>query len=195
MTLDRETVASADRIVSRALDDRLGLYVLIETIRPMAEHDSTLMAVATVQEEVGSRGAVVAGYDLDPDICIALELTVTSDIPGASPYQEATRLEHGPAIRIMDTTQISHSGIVRHMRESARKLCIPLQLEVLDHGGTDVSLIRRLRSGVAMVTLSIPARYFHTVNETVAISDVDRCVDLLKTYLEKTHTRGYDERV
>lgn len=127
---------------SRRLDDRLGLYVLIETIRRMAEHDSTIIAVATVQEEVGSRGAVVAGYDLDPDIWIALDLTVANDIPGTSPDQEVTRLGDGRAIKIMDTTQLSHPGLVVHMRDIARKVGIPLQFEVLNHGGTDASLIQ-----------------------------------------------------
>lgn len=195
VTLDREMVASADRIVSRALDDRLGLYVLIETIRQLGEHGSTILAVATVQEEIGSRGAIVAGYDLDPDICIALDLTVANDIPGAPPQQEVTRLGGGPAIKIMDTTQISHPRIVRHIRDIAHNLDIPLQLEVLNHGGTDASLIQRLRSGVAVVTLSVPARYIHTVNETVAVSDVEHCVTLLSRYLEEAHTRDYDERV
>lgn len=192
VTLDRDMVATGDRIVGRALDDRLGLYVMmIEALRQLTDHGSTIIAVATVQEEVGSRGAVVAGYDINPDICIALDLTVANDIPGASPEQEVTRLGEGPAIKIMDTTQISHPGMVRHLRDIARELDIPLQLEVLNHGGTDASLIQRLRSGVAVVTLSTPARYIHTVNETVAISDIGHCVTLLARYLQEAHTRDY----
>ncbi len=191
VTLDRDLNATDDRIVSRALDDRLGLYVKIEAMRHLGGHGSTIVAVATTQEEVGSRGAVVAGYDIDPDICVALDLTVANDIPGASPDQEVTRLGDGPAIKVMDTTQISHRGLVRHLRDIARELDIPLQLEVLDHGGTDASMIQRLRSGVAVVTLSIPARYIHTVNETVAIADVDRCIALLARYLAEAHTRDY----
>ena len=191
VTLDRDMILTPDRIVSRALDDRLGLLVMIEAIRQLGEHAATIVAVATTQEEVGSRGAVVAGYDIDPDICIALDLTVANDIPGASPEQEVTRLGMGPAIKIMDTTQISHPGIVRHIRDIARDLDFPLQLEVLNHGGTDASLIQRLRAGVAVVTLSIPARYIHTVNETVAISDVVQTITLLAKYLEVVHTRDY----
>jgi endoglucanase len=134
---------------------------------------------------------VVAGYDIDSDICIALDLTVANDIPGAAPDQEVTRLGEGPAVKVFDTTQISHRGIVRHIRDIARDLDISLQLEVLNHGGTDASLIQRLRSGVNVATLSIPARYIHTVNETVAIRDVDQCVALLGRYLEEAHMRDY----
>jgi endoglucanase len=188
VTLDRDMYAAEDRIVSRALDDRLGLYVMIEAIRALGDTASTIVAVATTQEEVGSRGAVVAGHDIDPDICVALDLTVANDIPGASPEEEVTRLGAGPAIKVMDTTQISHRGIVRQVRDIARDLGIPLQLEVLNQGGTDASLIQRLRAGVSVITLSIPARYIHTVNETVAISDVEHSVTLLTRYLEQAHT-------
>jgi endoglucanase len=191
VTLDRDMYVAGDRVVGRALDDRLGLYVMIEAMRQLQSRASTIVAVATVQEEVGSRGAVVAGYGIDPDICIALDLTVANDIPGASPEQEVTRLGQGPAIKIMDTTQISHPGIVRHVRDIARERNIPLQLEVLNHGGTDASLIQRLRAGVNVATLSIPARYIHTVNETVALDDVARAIDLLAGYLDDAHARDY----
>jgi endoglucanase len=180
-------VATNDRITARALDDRLGLYVMIEAIRQLRDPAATIVAVATTQEEVGSRGAVVAGFDIDPDICIALDLTVANDIPGSAPEQEVTRLGQGPAVKVFDTTQISDRGIVRHIREIARELDIPLQLEVLNHGGTDASLIQRLRKGVSVATLSIPARYLHTVNETVAIRDVEQCIVLLRHYLERAH--------
>jgi endoglucanase len=183
VTLDRDLYASSDRVVSRALDDRVGLYVMIEAIRALDSHTATIVAVATTQEEVGSRGAVVAGYAIDPDICIALDLTVANDVPGAAPEEQVTRLGEGPAIKVMDTTQISDRAIVRQLRKIAGDLGIPLQLEVLNHGGTDASLIQRLREGVAVCTLSIPARYIHTVNETVAMADIDRTVDLLTGYL------------
>ncbi|HEV2065758.1 MAG TPA: M42 family metallopeptidase [Thermomicrobiales bacterium] len=191
VTLDRDMLSTGDRVVSRALDDRLGLYVMIEATRVLTDPTSTIVAVATVQEEVGSRGAVVAGYDINPDICIALDLTVANDIPGSQDDEEVTRLGQGPAIKVMDTTQISHPGIVRHLRDLAAQHSIPYQLEVLNHGGTDASLIQRLRAGVAVVTLSIPARYIHTVNETVAVSDIEHTVTLLAKYLEDAHSREY----
>jgi endoglucanase len=92
---------------------------------------------------------------------------------------------------VFDTTQISDAGIVRHLREIAAARGMPSQLEVLNHGGTDASLIQRLRAGVAVVTLSVPARYIHTVNETVAVPDVEWSVDLLSGWLAEAHTRKY----
>jgi tetrahedral aminopeptidase len=188
VTLDRDLIVTGDRLVSRALDDRLGLLVMIESIRQVGEHRATIVAVATTQEEVGSRGAVAAGFGVDPDICIALDLTVANDIPGAAPEQYVTRLGAGPAIKVMDTSQISHPGVIRHLRDLAAAHDIPYQLEVLNHGGTDASLIQRLRVGVAVATISVPARYIHTVNETVSISDADHAATLLARFLEDSHT-------
>src|SRR5690606_21592237 len=122
VTLDRDLYATGDRVVSRALDDRLGIYVMLEAIRALESHAATIVAVATTQEGVGSRGAVVAGYAIDPDICIALDPTVANDVPGVSPEDQVTRLGGGPAIKVMDTTQISDRAIVRQMRNIARDL-------------------------------------------------------------------------
>jgi endoglucanase len=185
VTLDRELYVTDDRVVSRALDDRLGIYVMIEAIRHLETHDATIVAVATTQEEVGSRGAMVAGYAIEPDICIALDLTVANDIPGVPPDRRVTSLGAGPAIKVMDTTQISDPSLVRRLRQIGRELDISLQLEVLDHGGTDASLIQRLRGGVSVVTISIPARYIHTVNETAATKDIDQSVALLTEFLSR----------
>ncbi len=189
VTLERSLYVAGYHIVSKALDDRLGLYVMIEALRQLGGHRATIIAVASAQEEVGSRGAVAAGFAVDPDICIALDLTLANDFPGMSPEQEVTRLGAGPAIKIMDTTQISHRGVVRHLRDLAHQHDIPIQLEVLNQGGTDASLIQRIRAGVAVVTLSLPARYIHTVNEMAHIGDVERGVTLLARYLEAAEER------
>ena len=189
VTLEGPLHIAGDHLISRALDDRLGLYVMIEAIRQLGTHAATIVAVASAQEEVGSRGAVVAGYDLEPDICIALDLTIANDFPGMSPEQEVTRLGAGPAIKVMDTAQISHRGIVRHLRDLAREHDIQVQLEVLNQAGTDASLIQRTRAGVAVVTLSLPARYIHTVNEMAHLQDVEHGVTLLARYLEAASER------
>ena len=189
VTLAGPLQVAGDHLISKALDDRLGLYVMIEAIRNLGNHAATVIAVASAQEEVGSRGAVVAGFDLQPDICVALDLTIANDFPGMSPEQEVTHLGAGPAIKVMDTAQISHRGIVRHLRDLARQHDIPVQLEVLNQAGTDASLIQRTRAGVAVVTLSLPARYIHTVNEMAHVRDVEQSVTLLARYLEVADER------
>ena len=192
ITMDRSLIVTSDSLISRALDNRLGLYIMIEALRAMGDSTAEVIAVATTQEEVGSRGAVTAGYALEPDICIALDLTIANDIPGSTSEQEVTRLGAGPAIKVMDTTQLSHPKLVRHLRDIATRHQLPYQLEVINRGGTDASLIQRTRAGVTVCTLSIPARYIHTVNEMASVRDVETSVTLLARYLEEAGTRSYD---
>jgi len=91
----------------------------------------------------------------------------------------------------LQTRSLACSQIVRHLWDRAIQHSLSCQPEALNHGATDASLIQRLRAGVAVVTLSVPARYIHTVNETVAITDVDNSVTLLARYLEDAHNREY----
>jgi endoglucanase len=85
---------------------------------------------------------------------------------------------------VFDTTQLSHPGLVRRFRDVAEAHDTPYQLEVLNHGGTDASLTQRTRGGVAVITLSIPARYIHTVNETAHLDDIAHSIQLLARVLE-----------
>lgn len=191
ITMDRSLIVTKEALISKALDNRLGLYIMIEALRAMGPSTAEIIAVATTQEEVGSRGAVTAAYALEPGICIALDLTIANDIPSSTSEQEVTRLGSGPAIKVMDTTQLSHPKLVRHLRDIARQHQIPYQLEVLNRGGTDASLIQRTRAGVTVCTLSIPARYIHTVNEMASQQDVESAVMLLARYLEDAGNRSY----
>lgn len=183
VTLDRGLALAGACVLSRSSSARLGVFVMIEALRAMGPAEAEIVAVATSQEEVGSRGAVPAAYAIAPDIAIALDLTIANDLPG-SPGEPITALGKGPAIKIMDTTQLSHPGLVRQIRAVAERHGIPCQLEVLNRGGTDASLIQRVRRGVAVVTLSIPARYLHTVNEMAHLDDVAQGILLLARVLE-----------
>src|SRR5690606_28384228 len=129
VTLDRELVQSGDRIVSKALDDRLGIYVMIEALRLVRNPAWTIGAVAATHDEVGTRGAGVAGSGIGSDICVARDLNIENHIPGSAEGEEITRLGKGPAIKALPPTQISHRGIVRHLRDHANQHEIPYQLE------------------------------------------------------------------
>lgn len=192
MTLDRDFTQTAECVISKALDDRLGIYIMIEALRAMGESDAELVAVATSQEEVGSRGAVPAAFALEPDIAIALDLTIANDVPGDQ-GEPITALGKGPAIKVFDTTQLSHPWLVQRFRAVAEAHGIPYQLEVLNHGGTDASLIQRTRGGVAVITLSIPARYLHTVNEMAHRDDIAHTIQLLARVLESMDAAAFRE--
>jgi tetrahedral aminopeptidase len=191
VTLDRGCVRVGQNIVGKAMDDRVGVFVMIEAVRALRSHEVDVLAVATVQEEIGLRGAMTSAYHLEPDIGIALDVTLAMDIPGTGEADTISRLGAGAAIKIMDSSLICDPRLVRDFRELARRHDIPVQLEVLPRGGTDAGSVQRSRAGVPSITLSIPCRYVHTVNEMVSESDVEACINLLARFLEEAHQFNY----
>ena len=187
VTLERAVERVGDCVVGKAMDDRAGVFVMLEALRAVGQHHVDIVAVASVQEEIGLRGAGTAAYHLEPDIGVALDVTLALDIPGRSPEEHIARLGGGTAIKIMDSSVISHPRLVSHFRDIARREGIPHQMEILPRGGTDAGAIQRSRGGVASITLSIPTRYVHTVNELVHLADLDASIHLLARYLDEAH--------
>lgn len=185
VTLDRPTVRMGDQVVSKALDDRLGVYVMIEAVRAATGGDAELVAVATSQEESGLRGAQTSAFHLRPDIAIALDVTIAGDIPGLPSDMAVTRLGDGAAIKMFDSSQLPHPAIIETLRTIAESENIPHQLEVLPRGGTDAGAIQLARSGAYTGTISIPCRYVHSVNEAANVDDIEACVQLLARFIER----------
>lgn len=191
VTMARTTERVGDMVVSKALDDRLSVFVMIEALRAVGPHAAEVVAVATAQEEVGLRGAMTAAYALSPDIGIALDVTLANDFPGVMDYDQVTKLGGGCALKIMDSSSLSHPKLVRHFRDLAEKNGIPYQLEILARGGTDAGAIQRSRAGVPSFTLSTLTRYIHSVNEMAHTADIEGAITLLARYLEDAGTRDY----
>jgi endoglucanase len=191
VTLDRSFERVGNNVVGKAMDDRVGVFVMIEALRALRSHQVDVFAVATVQEEVGLRGATTAAYELEPDVGIALDITLAMDIPGGSEPDAVSHLGQGAAIKVMDSSLLCDPRLVRQFRDIARREGVPFQMEILPRGGTDAGGIQRSRGGVPSITLSIPTRYVHTVDEMVSIADVEACINLLARYLEEAHTFDY----
>jgi endoglucanase len=193
VTMDRTTERVGDTVVSKTLDNRISVFIMIEALRLLQSTPvkANLLAVATTQEEVGLRGATTAAYTLQPDIGIALDVTLANDFPGPPDHEQVTRLGNGTAIKISDSSLLCHPKLVRHFRDVAEAHDIKYQLEVLPRGGTDAGGIQRSRGGVPGFTLSIPTRYVHTVNEMAHVEDIQATIALLAAYLEEAHTRQY----
>jgi len=192
VTMARTTERVGGSVVSKSLDDRLSVFVMIEALRTVGPHTAEIIAVATTQEEVGLRGATTAAYALQPDIGIALDVTLANDFPGVDGPDQVTRLGEGAALKIMDGSTLSHPKLLRHFRNLAEKHGIKHQLEILSRGGTDAGAIQRSRAGVATFTLSLPTRYIHTVNEMASIADIEAATALLARYLEDAHNGRYN---
>ncbi len=192
VTLAREFARLGPTVLSKALDDRVGVFVMLEALRRLEHHEAEVVAVATVQEEVGLRGAQTAGFGLEPDVALALDITIAGDVPGIEAQDRVTRLGAGVAIKVFDSSHIASRPLVQHLRDVAERYGIRYQLEVLPRGGTDAGALQRARSGVPAVTLSIPTRHVHTVNEMAHVEDIAAAVDLLARYLAEAHERSYE---
>ena len=193
VTMDRTCERVGNTVVSKTLDDRLSVFIMIEALRKLrgTRLTANILAVATTQEEVGLRGATTSAYALKPDIGLALDVTLAVDIPGNPESEQVTQLGNGTAIKISDSSLICHPKLVRHFRDVAEARGIKYQLEMLPRGGTDAGGIQRSRGGVPSFTLSTPTRYIHTVNEMAHVDDIQASIDLLAAYLEEAHTRRY----
>jgi len=183
VSLLRDPLVTEHAVTAPYLDDRLGVYVLIETLRQTTDVEAEVYAVVSVQEEVGLRGAATSAFGLDPDVGVALDITIAADLPGADGSQPTARLGDGVAIGVMDASSISDPRLVQSFRDLARSSGIEHQLEVTHHGGTDAGAIQLSRAGVPVITISTPVRYVHTSNEMAFASDINATVEIMTRFL------------
>jgi endoglucanase len=184
VSLLREPVATERAITGPYLDDRLGVYVLLETLRRVPETAVEVYAVVSVQEEVGVRGAATSAFGVEPDLGVALDVTIAADLPGADKSRHTGSLGSGVSIGVMDSGSISDPRLVRAFRELAEQHGIPHELEVWLGGGTDAGAMQLSRAGVPVVTISTAVRYVHTANEMALADDIDATVELVARFLE-----------
>ena len=183
---ERPYIEFGDRLVAKSMDDRSGVVVLIETLRAIKSTPNDLYFVFTTQEEVGTRGAGVAAFGINPDIGIAVDVTPTGDTP--SSLKMVMELGKGPCVKFRDVGMLSDPRVVDWMIKTAEKAKIPYQREVLLVGSTDAREIQISRAGVMTGAISIPVRYVHSASEMVDINDLKNSVKLLVTMLNKPVT-------
>lgn len=193
VTWHRDYTELGDCFASKAFDDRVGVFVMLEALRRVKGKplQVELYAVATVQEEVGVRGATTSAIGLDPDIGIALDITLANDVPGSADHEQVTKLGDGAAIKIMDGYSISNPKLVEHLKEIAKRKKIKFQIEILPRGGTDAGALQRAGSKAAVTTISIPTRYAHSTVEMIHQKDVQACIDLLSAYILEAGSTSY----
>ncbi len=169
-------------LFAKALDDRLGVAILIELIRG-APYELELLAAFTVQEEVGLRGARVAAYAFNPRLAFVIDSTPAFDLPawdGEENTQYNTRLGAGPAIYVADSSTISDPRLVRFLLKIAEQNGIPCQLRQPGGGGTDAGTIHKQRAGIPSVSVSIPHRYPHSGIQIARSDDWLNTLELMK---------------
>ncbi len=187
ITRERSFEKIGHMVNSKSLDDRVGVFVMIEAVRKAKRHGCELYAVATVQEEVGLRGAIAASHRVQPDIGIALDVTLANDVPDAKPHDRVSVLGGGTAIKILDSSVIAHRKLVDYMIKVAETKKIPHQLEILPAGGTDTAAMQRAGVGSIAGCVSIPCRYVHSVIEMCHTKDIQASIDLLAALVADVH--------
>lgn len=175
------------RFTGKALDNRIGCLVMVEVLKRV-DTDATVYGVGTVQEEVGLKGARTSAFKLNPDMALALDVTIAGDHPGMKEEEAPAKLDGGPAVILTDA---SGRGIITHPRvkdwllETAGEEDIPVQIEVSEGGTTDATAIHLTREGIPAGVVSVPTRYIHTTVSMASMKDIEMTVDLLVKAIER----------
>ncbi len=172
--------------LGKAWDDRIGCAVLLLAMERTAKsaHPNQIFYVATVQEEIGLRGARTAAQLVKPDIGIALEGGITGDTPGSHPEETQARLGGGPGIFLYDSSALANRKVVAFVKKTAADKNIPLQLDLVQGYGDDSAEMQLSNGGTPTVNIVVPVRYTHAHNGIVNRQDFDRTVDLLVALLQ-----------
>jgi putative aminopeptidase FrvX len=187
ISIDRAFVAlQGDKVTGKAFDNRAGLVVMIEALK-RTKSKSTIYAVATVQEEVGLKGAKVSAFDLNPDLAIAADVTIPGDHPGIEKKDAPVEIGKGPVVVVADASGrglIATPQVIEWLVGTAKEFDIPMQLEASEGGTTDATAIYLTRSGIPTGVISVATRYIHSPVEMLSLNDIDDAAELMARALE-----------
>lgn len=186
ITRQRELIEMGNCVNAKSLDNRVSVFILLEALRELKDQEVPydVYGVFTVQEEIGIRGAMVAGHHIEPDFGFGLDTTIAFDVPGAQAHEQITQMGKGTAIKIMDGSTVCDTRMVRYMKETADKHKIKWQAEILTAGGTDTAGMQRMaKHGTIAGAISIPTRHIHQVIEMSHKEDIRLSIELLKACL------------
>ncbi len=171
-----------NKLMAKALDDRVGCAVLMELLKGRYECD--IYGCFTVQEEVGLKGAKTSSFQVMPDMALILEGTTCYDVPDTQEQNMSTRCGKGPALTVMDRSVIADREFVRLIAEVADTYHIPYQYKQTISGGTNAGRIQVNGTGVKVAVMAIPCRYIHTPVSVMDKSDFNHMLALAHKVLE-----------
>ncbi len=175
--------------MGKAFDDRLGAFVIMEAIRRIKEkgtpHPNSVYGAATVQEEIGLRGAQTVAHLVDPDVGIVLEVDIAGDIPGIKPSEAPTKMGKGPGLLTYDRSMIPNQPLKELVWQTATEAKIPLQLSQVAKGGTDAGRIHLDRVGCPSIVISVPTRHIHSHVGFFNLEDAENAVKLIVELLKR----------
>jgi len=171
-------------LLGKAFDDRVGCAVMVQVLKNLQALNRRVVAVGTVQEEVGLRGARVAAWQVDPQYGLALEGSFTADVPGSKPHQISAKLQSGPVIAIADRTTLTHPTIFTTLIQVGKQHKIPYQFKKLPRGGTDAGAIHLTKAGIPSGTVAVPCRYIHGPASILHVSDYKNTIQLVTQFVK-----------
>ena len=175
--------------MGKAFDDRIGTFVGLEVLRRLKaqrmQHPNCLFVAATVQEEVGLRGAQTVASLVEPDVAFALEVDIAGDVPGIKPSDAPARMGKGPSILTFDASMIPNQALKSFVIETAERERIPHQLSVVAKGGTDAGRFHISKAGCPSIVISVPTRHIHSHSAVADLADVDNTVRLVLALVRK----------
>jgi endoglucanase len=173
--------------LGKGWDDRVGCAVVIEAMKRLAHapHPNQIFWVATVQEEIGLRGAHTSSDIVKPEAGIAIEGGVTRDSPKVGPEEAQEVLGGGPALFLYDSSELPNLKFVALVKQAAKEKSIPLQMDVIQGYGDDSSEMQKSNGGAPTVNLVVPVRYTHSHNGIMNRGDFDKMVELLVALLQR----------
>ena len=187
VVMDEPLFEMGDKIVSKALDNRVACWLGIEAMRKFkaggAANAYEIHIVFTSQEEVGLRGARVAAHSVLPDIGIGIDTTLACDTPGISPQEAVTVQGEGFGLHVKDSSFIADRGLVRQIEAIAKQNAIPCQRTILARGGQDGAAAQQAAAGAKAVGIVVGTRFIHTVTETIDKRDLQAACDILAACL------------
>ncbi len=187
VVMDEPLIQVGDKIVSKALDNRIACWLGLESLRSLDSMDTghacEIVVAFTVQEEVGLRGARTAAFSVRPDIGIGLDVTLACDTPGVPEQERVTTQGKGVGIHMKDSSFISDRGLVSSLESIAREREIPYQRTILARGGQDGAAAQQAAAGAKAVGIVVGTRYIHTVTEMVHRRDLEAARDLVAAFL------------
>ncbi len=180
-------LANPKTYLAKAFDNRVGCALVIAALQSLAKrsHPNALFGVATVQEEVGVRGATTSVEVVNPDVAIVLEVDIAGDVPGIKPEESSIKLGAGPTVLAYDARMIPNLKLRDLVVDTAKRFNIPLQMSAVEGGATDGAAIHLHKSGVPTVVLAIPTRHIHSHNAIFHRDDFDHAVTLLTGVIQE----------
>lgn len=182
------TLFGNNLVKSKALDDRVGCAILLDLMKETYESD--MYFVFTVQEELGTRGAKVAAYNINPDIALVIEGTTCSDVYGSMEHNQVTKLGEGAVITAMDRAAISDRKYYDFIMKLAEENNIKLQVKKTIMGGTDAGAIVCSNTGVKTAVLAVPCRYIHSPVSVMNLADFEALRELSRLVVKNIERSG-----